>query len=244
MGGGGPCCWWWLGEVVFRCRGGSERGLGPPCPLPVPDQGFGSVSPWGRDRPCPQAFVSQVAVGGAGPGLPHLSPGSAFRFEGLWSGGGVGPGFWAMESPCCPACPSRPLGQLLSGQLLLQVPVFRRPHSAGVGGTQRGPRSPVFLRLGRLLLHLHLVATGRRDGQERRGGPGPSPHPSTLTQTSGTAGCPSVLPTPIIPPWLSAKKRGRGLCCVLTCTGVGRGEAGCCCHCWAAAPRGRPRRHG
>lgn len=36
----------------------------------------------------------------------------------------------------------------------------------------------------------------------------------------------------------------RGLSSVLTCTGVGRGEGGCCCRCWAAAPRGRPHHHG
>ena len=37
---------------------------------------------------------------------------------------------------------------------------------------------------------------------------------------------------------------GWGPCHGLTCTGVGRGEGGCCCRCWAAAPWGRPRRHG
>lgn len=43
-GGGGPCCCWWLGGGGFRCGEGLRRGLNPPCPLLVPDQG---LCPWG-----------------------------------------------------------------------------------------------------------------------------------------------------------------------------------------------------
>lgn len=131
-----------------------KRGLGPPCPLLVPDQEF--CFPLGAGPSVPQVSVSQVTLGVAGQS-PHLSPGSALRFGrgcgvgvgGAWVPGGVSP---------LPCLPLRPLGEFLSRQLLLQVPVFCRPCGAGVGGPQGGSRPSVFLCLCRLLFHLHLVA--------------------------------------------------------------------------------------
>lgn len=49
---------------------------------------------------------------------------------------------------------------------------------------------------------------------------------------------------PTFPRFAGGTEVGWGPRHSLTCTGVGRGEAGCCCHCWAAAPRGHPRRRG
>jgi hypothetical protein len=162
----GPCRGVLVGEEGPAAAGGqgrqysdtgeSLRGSGPSISSTGPRPGV--LCPPGAGHPCPQAFVSPVALGAAGPGLPHLSPGSALRLEGLWSGGRWGLGSELEGSHPCPARPSRPLGELLSRQLLLQVPLFWRPHDAGVGGTQRGPRSPVFLCLCGLLFHLHLVA--------------------------------------------------------------------------------------
>lgn len=72
-----------------------------------------------------------------------------------WVPGGKG------LTPALPVPDDRPLGQLLSRQLLLQVPVFWRPHWTGVGRYEGGPRPSVLLRLGWLLLHLYLVAVAR-----------------------------------------------------------------------------------
>lgn len=62
------------GEAVFRCRGrfeeGLRRGLGPPCPLLVPDQGF--CVPLGVEPFLPQASVSKVTRGVVGPGPPPI----------------------------------------------------------------------------------------------------------------------------------------------------------------------------
>lgn len=74
----------------------------------------------------------------------------------------MGPGFQEGSHPC-PACPERPLGEFLSWQLLLQVPVFCRPCGTGVGGTQGGAGPSVFLCLRGLLFHLHLVAATEGD---------------------------------------------------------------------------------
>ena len=42
------------GREIQMVGGGLRRGLGPPCPLPVPDQGFCVPSGCGADRPCPR----------------------------------------------------------------------------------------------------------------------------------------------------------------------------------------------
>ena len=70
---------------------------------------------------------------------------------------------------------------------------------------------------------------GYRGGERGAPSPGETAVPEVTRWGSRCLGGPGV---------------GWGLCLGLTCIAVGRGEGGCCCHCWAAAPRGRPRRRG
>lgn len=105
------------------------------------------------------------------------------RFGGLeWGWGGLVLGQGLSPRPL-----PGPLGQLLPRQLILQLPVFRRPHRAGVGGAQGGSRPPVFFGLCGLLLHLHLVTAAERMMWVSRGLLGP------LTQML-TEGCPQGPP--------------------------------------------------
>lgn len=53
------------GEAVFRCGEGLRRGLGPPCPLPVPDQGF--CVPSGVGLSLLRRVGQSGPMGGAGP---------------------------------------------------------------------------------------------------------------------------------------------------------------------------------
>lgn len=83
-------------------------------------------------------------------------------------GGAVEWGGWAgvqtgQQSLGFPCLPTQPLGHVLSCQVLLQVPVFWRPHSAGVWGAQGRPRPSVFLCLRRLLFDLYLMAAMERE---------------------------------------------------------------------------------
>lgn len=157
VGEEGPAAAGGWGEAVFRYRGGLRRGLGPPCPLLVPDQGF--CVPSGAGQSLPPERLSLRSQRCCWPSPRSESWKCLEVWAGLWTGGGWGLGSGREGSHPCPACPWRPLGQFLSRwQLFLQVPVFRRPRGAGVGGPQWGTGPPVFLRLRRLLFDLHLVA--------------------------------------------------------------------------------------
>lgn len=150
-GGGGPCCccccWW---------RGGCEEGSGPSLSSAGPRPGV--LFPLGGGTVPAPSVCQSGHIGSCWPAPPSESRKCLEVWTGLWSGGGWGPGSRRGLTPAL--LPPRPLGEFLSRQLLLQVPVFRGPCSAGVGGPQGGPWPwpSVFLRLRRLLFHLHLVA--------------------------------------------------------------------------------------
>lgn len=191
MGEEGPAAagGWGRGAWNSDVGGGSEEGSGPSvssagprpeilCPLGV-----------GGGPSLPPSVVGQSGhLGSCWPSPPHLSPGSALRLGGAWSGGKWGLGFQREGSHPCPACPWRPLGQFFSRQLLLQISVFWRPRGAGVGGPQGGSGPPVFLGLSRLLFHLYLVAV--TEGVMRTlGGPSPAhSNPKTHPESGGTGG--------------------------------------------------------
>ena len=166
--------------------GGSEEGSGPSVSSAGPRPGIASPRGGGRTVPAPECRRSVRSPWESLAQPPHLSPGSALRLGGAWSGGKWGLGSRREGSHPCPACPWRPLGQFFSRQLLLQVPVFWRPRGAGVGGPQWGSGPPVFLGLSRLLFHLYLVAV--MEGVMRTlGGPSPArSHPKTHPESGGT----------------------------------------------------------
>lgn len=118
-----------------------------------------------------------------------------------WGGwAGVQTGQQGLGLPCLP---TQPLGHVLSCQVLLQVPVFWRPHSAGVWGAQGSPRPSVFLGLRRLLFDLYLVAAKERVMWIRgcQGLP-------FLPQTDPEVQSPAKIP-PSLPQALCKEKRGR-----------------------------------
>lgn len=109
--------------------------------------------------------------GGVGPRSPPSKSPKCLEVGGAveWGGwAGVQTGRQGLVLPCLP---TQPLGHVLSCQVLLQVPVFWRPHSAGVGGAQGRSRPSVFLCLSRLLFDLYLVTVLRRG--EARGAAAP-----------------------------------------------------------------------
>lgn len=142
-------------------QGGAERGWA--LHVLYGSQSKGSVFS-GRAGMCLPPGVCQS--GGMGSYWPRSPPSESPKC--LEVGGAVEWGGWAgvqtgQQGLGLPCLPTQPLGHVLSCQVLLQVPVFWRPHSAGVWGAQGRPRPSVFLCLCRLLFDLYLVAAMERE---------------------------------------------------------------------------------